>query len=105
MTPRKTSIGGLLGEYERRPIKLPEFQRPYSWERAQLAAFWSDLQSFQERYDKNSVSATYFLGPVVVIESKEEITILDGQQCLATATILLAVFRDLALEWNSKDLV
>lgn len=101
MTPRKTSIGGLLGLYERRAIKLPEFQRPYSWEKPQLAAFWADLRSFQERYSQNPVSASYFLGPVVLIESKEEITILDGQQRLATATILLAVLRDFAHELNN----
>lgn len=101
MTPRKSSIAGLLGHYERRPIKLPEFQRPYSWEKAQRAAFWADLIAFKERFDKNPVSASYFLGPVVVIENKEEITILDGQQRLATATILLAVLRDLARELNA----
>lgn len=98
MTPRKTSIGGLLGHYERRAIKLPEFQRPYSWEKTQLAAFWADLKAFRERFTKSPVSASYFLGPVVVIESKEEITVLDGQQRLATATIILAVLRDLAHE-------
>ena len=90
-----------MGLYERRAIKLPEFQRPYSWEKTQLAAFWADLRAFQERYGKNPVSASYFLGPVVVIESKEEITILDGQQRLATATILLAVLRDFARELNN----
>jgi uncharacterized protein with ParB-like and HNH nuclease domain len=79
MTPRKTSIGGLLGEYERRQIKLPEFQRPYSWEKTQVATFWGDLKTFRDRYDKSPVDASYFLGPIVVIESKTEITILDGQ--------------------------
>jgi len=96
MTPRKTSVGGLLGEYERRPIKLPEFQRSYSWEKAQVAKFWEDLKAFRERYDKSPVDASYFLGPIVVIESKTDITVLDGQQRLATATILLAVLRNLA---------
>jgi hypothetical protein len=103
MTPRKSSIGGLLGHYERRAIKLPEFQRPYSWEKAQRASFWADLIAFKERFDKSPVSASYFLGPVVVIESKEEITVLDGQQRLATATILLAVLRDLARELNATN--
>jgi hypothetical protein len=103
MTPRKSSIGGLLGHYERRAIKLPEFQRPYSWEKTQLAAFWADLTAFHERFKISPVSASYFLGPVVVIESQEEITILDGQQRLATATILLAVLRDLAREVNGTS--
>jgi hypothetical protein len=101
MTPRKTSIGGLLGEYERRAIKLPEFQRPYSWEKAQVATFLGDLKTFQKRYEKSPVDASYFLGPVVIIEEKTHITVLDGQQRLATATILLAALRDLARELHS----
>ncbi len=101
MTPRKTSIGGLLGEYERRQIKLPEFQRSYSWEKAQVAKFWEDLGAFHERYDKSPVDASYFLGPIVVIESKTDITVLDGQQRLATATILLAVLRNLSRELHA----
>ncbi len=103
MTPRKTSIGGLLGEYERRQIKLPEFQRSYSWEKAQVAKFWEDLKAFRERYDKSPVDASYFLGPIVVIESKTDITILDGQQRLATATILLAVLRNIAREFHAAN--
>ena len=103
MTPRKTSIGGLLGEYERRQIKLPEFQRSYSWEKTQVATFWRDLKSFRERFDKSPVDASYFLGPVVVIESKTDITVLDGQQRLATATILLAALRNLARELHAAS--
>jgi hypothetical protein len=85
-----------LGEYERRAIKLPEFQRPYSWEKTQIATFWDDLSSFSMRYEHRPVESAYFLGPIVVIESKTEIVVLDGQQRLATATILLAALRDTA---------
>jgi hypothetical protein len=100
MTPRKTSVGGLLSEYERRQIKLPEFQRPYSWDKSQVATFWGDLTAFRKAYDKSPVDASYFLGAIVIIESKTEITILDGQQRLATATIFLAALRDLAKQLN-----
>ena len=72
MTPRKASVGELLNEYQRFPLKLPEFQRPYSWEKTQVAIFWSDLITFRERYEKNSVDAEYFLGPVVLMETKPQ---------------------------------
>lgn len=98
MTPRKASVGELLNEYQRFPLKLPEFQRPYSWEKTQVATFWGDLIAFRERSEKHSVDAEYFLGPVVLMETKTEITVLDGQQRLATATIFLAVLRDIARE-------
>lgn len=103
MIPRKTSIGGLLSEYERRQIRLPEFQRPYSWEKAQFASFWGDLIAFRQNFEKSPVDASYFLGALVAIESKIEITILDGQQRLATATILLAALRDLARRLNATS--
>jgi hypothetical protein len=103
MNPRKTSIGELLGEYERRNIHLPEFQRPYSWEKAQVATFWGDLKAFRQIYDSSPVDSSYFLGPIVVIESKTDITLLDGQQRLATATILLSVLRNIARDVNSSS--
>ena len=93
----------MLGEYERRQIKLPEFQRSYSWEKAQVATFWRDLKGFRERFDKSPVDASYFLGPIIVIESKTDITVLDGQQRLATATILLAALRNLARELHATN--
>ncbi|MGV3753892.1 MAG: DUF262 domain-containing protein [Verrucomicrobiota bacterium] len=100
MTPRKASVGELLNEYQRLPLKLPEFQRPFSWEKAQVATFWGDLIAFRDRFEKHSLDAQYFLGPVVLMQTKTEITVLDGQQRLATATIFLAVLRDLAREFN-----
>jgi hypothetical protein len=102
MTPLKKSIGELLGAYERRSLKLPEFQRSYSWEKAQLAAFWGDLKAFRTRFEKSPVDAAYFLGPIVVIQSNSEITVLDGQQRLATATIFFAVLRDLARKTHAS---
>ena len=90
------TIGSLLGRYERRPVVLPPFQRAFSWERAQLSVFWEDLITFAASYTTAPLTASYFLGSIVVIESDEQILLLDGQQRLATATIALAAMRDLA---------
>ncbi len=75
---------------------LPRFQRGYSWEKSQVSTFWSDLVGFEKLYSANPVSASYFLGPIVTQESDTEIVLLDGQQRLATATIFLAVLRNVA---------
>ena len=89
-------IGELLGSFERRVVAVPRFQRGYSWERPHVATFWNDVVAFSQEYERNPKSATYFFGPVVVQNQLEEIHLLDGQQRLATVTILLAVIRDTA---------
>lgn len=90
------SIGTLIGDSERRSIVLPRFQRGFSWEKTHVLAFWDDLFTFLEKFEKEPIAATYFLGPVVIQNLKIEIILLDGQQRLATATILLAALRDYA---------
>jgi uncharacterized protein with ParB-like and HNH nuclease domain len=87
------NIGNLLGPYEPRKILVPQFQRGFSWEKNHLATFWDDIVGFRET---SSTGDTYFLGPIVMLPSKEHLLLLDGQQRLATATITLAVLRDAA---------
>jgi hypothetical protein len=92
----KYTIGSLLGRYERRRVILPPFQRAYSWEKAQLNQFWDDLVLFEKDFAKAPQTASYFLGPIVVIQQEDHFELLDGQQRLATATIALATMRDAA---------
>ena len=94
----KYTIGSLLGRYERRSVILPPFQRTYSWEKAHLNQFWDDLLLFEQKFAKAPQTASYFLGPIVVIQQEDHIELLDGQQRLATATIALAAMRDAARE-------
>jgi hypothetical protein len=99
----RRSIGELLGNSERRPVVLPEFQRPFSWEKKQVATFWGDLVAFLDRYRKRPIDASYFLGPVVILDDAKKIVILDGQQRLATSIILLTKIRDLARALGTQD--
>jgi hypothetical protein len=76
-------------------IEVPEWQRSYSWDTAQIETFWQDLVAFSEQYpDKNIVGEEYFLGSIVLVIGGPTNLLLDGQQRLATATILLSVLRD-----------
>ena len=90
------TLGEILGKWERLPVVVPRFQRGFSWEKTQVMTFWTDLISFGEEYIKSPTSATYFFGPIVIQRSTKEILLLDGQQRLATATILLGIIRDVA---------
>lgn len=90
------TVGTLLGRYERRQVILPTFQRSYSWEKTQVLNFLNDLLLFEKEFVKAPNTASYFLGSIVLIEREENLLLLDGQQRLATATIILAAMRDIS---------
>jgi hypothetical protein len=70
------------------PLMTPRYQRPYSWTDYEVTRLMSDLlEAFELQ------RTYYFLGTVVVIEGDAP-EIVDGQQRLATFTLLLAALRD-----------
>jgi uncharacterized protein with ParB-like and HNH nuclease domain len=88
----------LLNVLKTNNLTVPRYQRSYSWEDSEVDDFWNDLNS---ALDDNR---EYFLGTVVLSREADAgfKAIIDGQQRLATATILLAAVRD-ALKENGKD--
>jgi uncharacterized protein with ParB-like and HNH nuclease domain len=71
--------------------QIPDYQRPYSWEDEKIEQLWDDLYSAMESGDES-----YFLGPMVLIRTKDGyFEVVDGQQRLTTLTILFCVLRDL----------
>jgi hypothetical protein len=96
------TIGELLG-LEHRHLVVPLYQRSYSWKGAEVSEFWNDLVDFAKDARPQKVEDQYFLGSVVLVERDAEFEILDGQQRLATTTILLAVIRDLLREGAADD--
>lgn len=90
----RQTIGSLLSTTSPR-IEVPEWQRSYSWETVQVEAFWQDLVAFDALYPGNNITGEeYFLGSIVLVTAGGSNLLLDGQQRLATATILLSVLRD-----------
>ena len=71
-------------------LRVPSNQREYSWEDKQV----NDLfQDFSNAIRKGQ--SAYFLGTIVVSEGKKNVPeVVDGQQRLATTSILLATVRD-----------
>jgi hypothetical protein len=90
----RQTIGTLLSTTSPR-IEVPEWQRSYAWDTPQIETFWQDLLAFDGVYPGETIGGEeYFLGSIVLVTGGDTNLLLDGQQRLATATILLSVLRD-----------
>jgi len=82
-------IGHVLSD---RLIAVPAHQRSFAWEDRQVLDFFTDIdQSIKDGADE------YFMGSIVLISDKVASgrpQLVDGQQRLAVAIILLAAVRD-----------
>jgi len=86
----RQTLGALLSTTSPR-IEVPEWQRSYSWDAPQIETFWQDLIAFSDQYPgDNIIGEEYFLGSIVLVIGGPTNHLLDGQQRLATGTILLA---------------
>lgn len=70
------------------PLITPRYQRPYSWTDYEVTRLFADLL---EAFGVGR--PYYFMGTIVVIAGRAA-EIVDGQQRLATFTLLLAALRD-----------
>ena len=98
-------VGDLLTttSLSRARIVVPTFQRGYMWKKRHVEAFWQDVDK-QRIQSRTRGTDPHFFGPIVTLSRPPEGTIwlLDGQQRLATATILFSVIRDVAREVNKQ---
>lgn len=81
---RTTSFGDLIGNGK--TYKVPPFQRNYSWNQENWEDLWQDLISLSD-----GTSSSHYMGAIVLQnhpDSDKTFTIIDGQQRLATLSIL-----------------
>ena len=74
---------------------IPDYQRPYSWEREHCETLWEDLKNFAITNNKNfdDDKDEYFLGTIVTFKNDyEQNEVIDGQQRLITLLLLLRAF-------------
>lgn len=79
--------------------RVPRFQRPYSWDRENVADFWNDAITSED--------PDYFIGSFVVYknaQSSDTMLVVDGQQRLTTVTLLLAALRESLVQEGHVDL-
>ena len=109
------SIKALLGDSDGKLV-VPRFQRNYAWDiDDNIASMWNDLlinfQIYRRGRDEQNTQlkeeAQYLLGPIVLVEDKlgssKKYLVVDGQQRLATITILLCTIRDVLAELSAND--
>lgn len=101
MTVLSNNMINLKTLIEKDVYKIPTYQRGYSWDKSQLEDFWEDLVVLYEDQDM----AKHFIGLIVVHNDKDNgKNIIDGQQRISTAVILLDSIRDVLLNIYKEDL-
>nr|WP_193493615.1 DUF262 domain-containing protein [Haloferax gibbonsii] len=88
---RPKDIGDLFNQNEK--LRIPSYQRRYSWEEEHFEDLWSDLRDV-------GPDGSHFFGTIVfmagthVAQGTNEIDVVDGQQRITTVSILLCAIRD-----------
>lgn len=76
---------------------IPEYQRPYSWERDECLTLWENLYEFA--FPNDSISDfdadedNYFMGTILTFKNdSKEYEVIDGQQRIVTFLLMLRAF-------------
>lgn len=100
-SPERMTVGQILSMTSP-PVIVPDWQRNYSWTNTEIETFWQDLQRFNDQYPGDTIDGQeYFLGAVVIVDTNQSHLLLDGQQRIATAAILISVIRDFLSKYNA----
>ncbi|MBK6688355.1 MAG: DUF262 domain-containing protein [Deltaproteobacteria bacterium] len=102
---------------------VPHFQRPYTWQRKNWDALWTDIEALiapqeeenaelapPEKEKASVIPREHFMGAIVtapahsVPEGVTKYLLIDGQQRLTTLLILLAAIRDRARQVEDQKL-
>lgn len=87
--PNKEYVAKLLSD-EGTKFIVPEYQRPYRWEKDQCETLWNDII---EIFGNGKNIEEYFLGSIVTYQNnKDELEIVDGQQRITTFILLFRAF-------------
>ena len=90
-------IGKLIKEEK---LRVPIYQRPFSWEKKQIDELHNDLKEAINNNDDE-----YFLGTVVLtkVEGKLKLEIVDGQQRITSIAIFFSALKQFLTSTKQKD--
>jgi len=87
LSARIATLSQVLSSYS--VLYVPRYQRGYSWTPTEVARLLQDL-----RLAVSQESRYYFIGPIVFVNGPDGAEVVDGQQRLATLSMVLAYLRD-----------
>ena len=91
---------GIAQVLRRYRLRVPPNQREYRWEQAEVEKLLYDIANAM-REDKGS---EYFLGTIVLTRAEDDLLeVADGQQRLATTSMILAYIRDYYRRNNKSE--
>ena len=91
---RKT-IQDLFSKMQKKKFIIPDYQRPYAWDKEKCETLWLDIENFfNESNSEKENKKEYFLGTIVTCKdnSDHEIEVIDGQQRITSLFLLLRAF-------------
>jgi len=96
MQPNKRSIHEFIYRTDGY-FKIPDFQRPYTWDAYQTDMFIDDLE-------KSSSSQHYhYFGTIVLIKESDHSVIIDGQQRLTTTLLFIIAAYHVLTNYPNKS--
>jgi len=100
MKVEERTIENLLGSKNKNVFIVPPFQRRYAWKQNNFERLLEDITCIMDGTGKR-----HFMGTLVFKPDSchRHFTIIDGQQRLATFTIILTVLRKLSYEYASDE--
>lgn len=108
LNAEQKTINQILNDTNRPKFLIPDYQRPYSWEREQCETLWDDILSFAYPIDHafNAGNDRYFLGTILTYQNDcNEHEVIDGQQRLITFMLMLRAFYAAfeSIQCNNKE--
>jgi len=89
-------VGHFLADNE---VRVPKYQRSFAWEERQVADLVQDIKRAMDADEPE-----YFIGSIVLAEAETEpAEVVDGQQRLATISMILSTVRDMFRLLDAPD--
>ena len=95
LNAEQRTISQIFTDPNKPKFLIPDYQRPYSWEREQCDTLWNDIKDFAFPFDHafNAGNDRYFLGTILTFQNDfYENEVIDGQQRLITFLLMLRAF-------------